>query len=303
MIPVDHGPVVAFGAYCRLANGSPPDVLRRRVEQWVRKSIGPPLGELIRAGLGELKVVSAVRGGDTPEPPSHMISHKEYSDEDRARLAKATHLVWIRSASSTATRRAGLWAALIAAQLAADDFEGIVVDAMASRLVPAGERSRPPDDGRILISQHIRIWSSVGESGLMWMTTTGMPKFGLPNLEIVGLAPLEARIAGHLINATAWGGVNGHRDLPTGGQLTSPAADTRSPHWRTAEIPRAETQTSGFTPFPAAASASRREPMSVGMTWAWWSRRSTAGVARTLGMMVSKPEGCRLLVTATLRFS
>jgi hypothetical protein len=34
-----------------------------------------------------------------------------------------------------------------------------------------------------------------------------------------------------------------------------------------------------------------------------WSRRSTVAVARVLGMMVSKPDGWRLLVTATLRRS
>jgi hypothetical protein len=39
------------------------------------------------------------------------------------------------------------------------------------------------------------------------------------------------------------------------------------------------------------------------MTWAWCKSRSTVGVARPLGMMVSKPERCRLLVMARLPFS
>ena len=42
---------------------------------------------------------------------------------------------------------------------------------------------------------------------------------------------------------------------------------------------------------------------SVTMRGARWRSRSTAAVARVLGMMVSKPAGCRLLVTATLRFA
>jgi hypothetical protein len=38
-------------------------------------------------------------------------------------------------------------------------------------------------------------------------------------------------------------------------------------------------------------------------TWAWCSSRSTVAVARVLGMIVSEQDGCRLLVTATLRRS
>jgi hypothetical protein len=34
----------------------------------------------------------------------------------------------------------------------------------------------------------------------------------------------------------------------------------------------------------------------VTMRWAWWSSLSTVAVASVLGMMVSKPAGCRLLV-------
>ncbi len=41
----------------------------------------------------------------------------------------------------------------------------------------------------------------------------------------------------------------------------------------------------------------------VSTRWAWWSSRSTVAVARVLGMMVSKPEGWMLLVTATERRS
>jgi len=83
--------------------------------------------------------------------------------------------------------------------------------------------------------------------------------------------------------------------LPVGGHETS--------RWADSNPPGRPDQTSGFTPFPAVASASRSEPPSVRTRWAWWRKRSTAAVASVLGMMVSKPAGCRLLVSATLRFS
>ncbi len=62
-------------------------------------------------------------------------------------------------------------------------------------------------------------------------------------------------------------------------------------------------QARGTTPLPAVASARRRDGPSVATRWAWWRSRSTEAVAKVLGMMVSKPAGWRLLVTATLRFS
>jgi hypothetical protein len=90
---------------------------------------------------------------------------------------------------------------------------------------------------------------------------------------------------------------------------TSSWADTRSPSPRTRDLHAGGQlisrggQPSGTTPFPAVASASLKEAPSVRTTWAWWRSRSTVAVARVLGMIVSKPDGWRLLVTATLRRS
>src|SRR5215472_4881173 len=81
------------------------------------------------------------------------------------------------------------------------------------------------------------------------------------------------------------------------------------PHHGTVHSPsclaenKVSAQVRGVTPLPAVASASLRDGPSVTMRWAWWRSRSTAAVARVLGMMVSKPAGWRLLVTATLRLS
>ncbi len=58
-----------------------------------------------------------------------------------------------------------------------------------------------------------------------------------------------------------------------------------------------------MTPAPARASSRRTEGPSVATRWAWCNRRSTAAVAMDLGMMVSKPEGWMLEVTATERRS
>ncbi len=52
------------------------------------------------------------------------------------------------------------------------------------------------------------------------------------------------------------------------GHESSPPAATRIPHRRTGILPGGGTQISGFTPFPAVASARRSEPPSVRTRWA-----------------------------------
>ena len=91
---------------------------------------------------------------------------------------------------------------------------------------------------------------------------------------------------------------------------TSRLADISSPGRRTPEIPVCGQLISalvgysrGLTPFLATASTRRSELPSVSTRWAWCSSRSTVAVARVLGMIVSKPDGCRLDVTATERRS
>jgi hypothetical protein len=90
--------------------------------------------------------------------------------------------------------------------------------------------------------------------------------------------------------------------LPARGQLFSMFADTSSPGGRPRWVDRCG-YVKGVTPFPARASARRCESPLVSTRWAWCRSRSTVAVARVLGMMVSKPLGWMLLVTATERRS
>ena len=89
----------------------------------------------------------------------------------------------------------------------------------------------------------------------------------------------------------------------------SPHTDMKTPHWWPREFPSGghgftqRDQVSGVTPFPAVACWSRTLSPPVSHRWAWWSSRSTVAVARVLGMISSKPAGCRLDDTATERFS
>jgi len=144
------------------------------------------------------------RGRDTPEPPEHAVQHEQFSEEDRTRFQDATHLIWVTATDSGPSLRSGLWATFAAARAAAETYDGVVVDPSCTRLVPSAEGWPVPSDGRILVKKHVRIWYSQSETGLCWMTTTGMPKFGVPNLEMNDIPPNLVRPAMHLVNAVSW---------------------------------------------------------------------------------------------------
>jgi hypothetical protein len=77
-------------------------------------------------------------------------------------------------------------------------------------------------------------------------------------------------------------------------------------HWKSPLVARyfpGEGYFSGLTPCPLVAWLSRKLSPEVTTTWAWCSKRSTVAVARVLGMISSKPEGCRLEDTAMARRS
>jgi hypothetical protein len=96
--------------------------------------------------------------------------------------------------------------------------------------------------------------------------------------------------------------VNGLEEFLVGGQWMSRCADTGNLGvWLWDFL--VDGQLNVTTPFPARASASRWESPLVNTRWAWCRSRSTVAVARVLGMIVSKPDGWILLVTATERRS
>jgi hypothetical protein len=73
-------------------------------------------------------------------------------------------------------------------------------------------------------------------------------------------------------------GVNGHWEIRLGGLVFSGLAATSFPGWWPRVLPAGRGQvTSGITPLPVRASASRCESPLVRTRWAWWSSRKRAG--------------------------
>lgn len=109
-----------------------------------------------------------------------------------------------------------------------------------------------------------------------------------------GTAYGPRRINGKTVTVT-WDGCQRSAGLPCGRSGDLPV--------RGQLISFRQCQVKGITPRPAVASVGRSEVPSVMMTWAWCRSRSTAAVAKVLGMIVSNPAGWMFEVTARLRRS
>jgi hypothetical protein len=79
----------------------------------------------------------------------------------------------------------GLWAAIAAGRSAALDLNGALFDAVAIRLTSIASYQQPiPGMGVLRAADHLAVGSS-GSGGVVRWHTTGMPKFGMPDLELL----------------------------------------------------------------------------------------------------------------------
>lgn len=99
-------------------------------------------------------------------------------------LDKGTRFLVVTTKDVNAPPRLGLWTVLATSMMLARSFKGAIFDPDAHDVVRAHpEPGFLAPDGRIVAIRHIKILYSVqGTRG--WMTTKGLPKFGLPELEI-----------------------------------------------------------------------------------------------------------------------
>jgi uncharacterized protein YegJ (DUF2314 family) len=96
----------------------------------------------------------------------------------------------VLSRYSVALAPCGLWAGLGCAKAIAEALDGVVFDPLYPRFLPLESYSdEVPLSTPLAVSQHIGVPFSVDRRGLGWMTTTGMAKFGLPNLELSDVPP------------------------------------------------------------------------------------------------------------------
>jgi uncharacterized protein YegJ (DUF2314 family) len=180
------------------------DEVRNAARHWQGHHLEDPLkqavGAFVKRGLVTMRVQPVA---SLPELPLNLLRYVGLGElEDRV-VRSATHAVVVLTQDLNIPPRAGMWSALSAALGIAERLDGVVFDPDALRIV---DRSAAAGwfgpMGVVAAARHIIVPFSVGESGLGWMTTRGLQKFGLPDLQLTDVPPNLDRLS-VLLNSVA----------------------------------------------------------------------------------------------------
>lgn len=158
------------------------------------------VAEFAKRGFASIEVLPASR---LPELPIPLLRHLGMGELEERVVQSAKQVVVLTSQDLNISPRAGLWTNLATALGIAELLDGVVFDPDALRIIDrhaAAEWFSPL--GLISAARHIIVPFSVSDSGLGWMTTRGLQKFGLPDLELQDIPPNLQRL-GIVLNAVA----------------------------------------------------------------------------------------------------
>jgi hypothetical protein len=179
------------------------DDLLRTDPLWARQHVPEPLSAAItdfrKRGLilGEV-----VPKDELPELPLQLLESIGLPELEERVLGAASHAVLLRALDLNVAPRTGLWAVLAAACEVAHRLHGVVFDPEGLRVITLDKASTYfRRNGAIAIRDHVIVPFSVNERGVGWMTTRGMTKFGLPELEVQEIPPDLLQLS-YLVNTT-----------------------------------------------------------------------------------------------------
>ncbi|WP_433617732.1 DUF2314 domain-containing protein [Dactylosporangium sp. CA-139114] len=154
-----------------------------------------PLGEAVRRMLdGPLMSVSVAPVAEAPPLPIEHLRVFAAPPEALRAVVTATHLVVVQAVFGAGWPPAHEWHARAVAAGIAQDLGGTLVDLFTPQVLDpaAALASLPGPDGRSALSAWVLVPQSAGDRGL-WMTTRGLGRFGLPELQVNDVPPTLAR--------------------------------------------------------------------------------------------------------------
>jgi hypothetical protein len=157
--------------------------LKRLGVEWVHSMTDEPLRSMLATFIeSEQLTVERKRRWWFRDPPKHVIRSFGMGQEEERRYKDATHVITV-VAEGHYPHTLGAFAV---ASGVANAFDGVVVDPHGLPRVLAGTllKERLSPDGSAAVSKWIVCPFSASDDGLGWMTTTGMGRFGVPNLEM-----------------------------------------------------------------------------------------------------------------------
>lgn len=266
-IPLDPIPTAGFVVYFRADEGAlpGPEDLLGIAREWLRHHAGEMLQEAIEGFLDQgLLSLLIEEKSSVPHPPDDMLLAYNPGENEERRYRNSTHVVFIGAPDLLLPPRVGLWAVTaVARALTAGLRGGVLLDPEFPRLVTqeVGKEDLP-SHGHLRLPDHILIpYSQDPRSGLLWITTKGMARFGLPDLElrnvppnlVQSLMPVMNGMAQRLADAATRAVIEGHdREPPTVLVLPSEIpfglADIRRAYERSDGIGEEEFTTEGDPP-------------------------------------------------------
>ena len=209
-IPLLPTPTVGLVVYCRYSTErSLPSEQEAEdiIWNWIQEGTEEPLREAVIAFIEQSNLTMELHErDDVPPPPDGLLRAYNPGETEERRYREATHAVVIEAHDLLLPPRVGLWAALAAARALASSLTGaVILDPEYPRLLPLNVANEPlPAEGHIRVVDHILIpYSTDPKTGLLWMTTKGMSRFGLPDLELKDVPPNLAPSLMPVINGVA----------------------------------------------------------------------------------------------------
>jgi uncharacterized protein YegJ (DUF2314 family) len=188
LLPLPDVVHFGFGVYFQSGPlGMPdPDRLQAISLDWLDAHCEDPVRSAVR-NFVESGLVSYRVGprGFLPDPPLDVLRSLGLGETEERRYLSADALALVSVADLLVPPRVGLWAALGSARAVCSLLQGVIIDPQIPNALPiASIQDDIPSDGRLLIPEHIMLLSGVNSRGAGWISSTGMSKFGLPNLEV-----------------------------------------------------------------------------------------------------------------------
>ncbi|MET7418717.1 DUF2314 domain-containing protein [Dactylosporangium sp. NPDC005555] len=174
----------------------PPVDVQAAAREAAQRLPEPLRGGALRMLAGPLISVTVSAAGDAPPLPLAFLEVFGASAGQVRELGAATHVIVCQAVFRPGWPPAHEWHARGIAAGLAELTGGTLVDMFTPQIVaPAAVvRSLPGPDGRVVLTRWVLVPQSSGARGL-WMTTKGLGRFGLPELQVLDVPP---------VLATAW---------------------------------------------------------------------------------------------------
>lgn len=182
------------GVYFRTDAVPSVDALLEVVPAWLAgraaENVAGAVLEMIRSPLMHYELRPAA---GVPLPPEYLLGRP---------APDASHVLMMAAHDARRWPRFGLLALEALSRAVALHLDGTIFDPDSVQLHPPERREESlPPDGWLPVGTQIAIFSSVEGTGRM--TTSGMAKYGLPDLELDDYPPNLARPLGMLVNGIA----------------------------------------------------------------------------------------------------